>query len=85
MLTSMIWAPLSTWSRATSSAVSSAPSRISFLNRADPVTLVRSPTLTNSEDSSIAIGSSPARRSLWSGSGSARGLTPATAAPIAAM
>ena len=47
MLTSITWAPLATWSRATSRAAARSPSRISLRNRADPVTLVRSPTLTN--------------------------------------
>src|SRR5574340_608575 len=36
---------------------------ISFANARDPVTLVRSPTLTKSESSPIASGSRPARRS----------------------
>ena len=56
MLTSTIWAPFSTCWRATSSAVSKSPSRMSLANRAEPVTLVRSPTLTNSEVGSIGEG-----------------------------
>ena len=45
ILTSMICAPFSTCWSATASASSNRPSTINFLNLADPVTLVRSPTL----------------------------------------
>ena len=47
MFTSMSWAPLATCSRAMSTASSSAPSAISRANLREPVTFVRSPTLTN--------------------------------------
>src|SRR5690606_11021581 len=44
-LISIIRAPFSTCCRATSSAASKSPFKISFLNLAEPVTFVRSPTL----------------------------------------
>jgi len=43
MFTSMICAPFSTCSRATVSAPSKSSAAMSFLKRADPQTLVRSP------------------------------------------
>ena len=46
MLISIICAPSSTCFRATSRAASYWSSRMRLLNRADPVTLQRSPTLT---------------------------------------
>ncbi len=49
MLMSMTWAPFSTCSRATSSASSNSSSLIRREKRAEPVTLVRSPTFTNRE------------------------------------
>ena len=73
MFTSMTWAPFSTWSRATSSASSYCSSRISRLNFAEPVTLVRSPTLTNSESSRMLQGSRPDRRRVKSCSMRLRG------------
>ncbi len=45
MLTSRMFAPPSTWSRATASASSYFSSRISRANRFEPVMLVRSPTM----------------------------------------
>src|SRR5258708_40115392 len=45
IFTSSTWAPASTCCRATLSASEYSPASISFLNFADPVTLVRSPTL----------------------------------------
>jgi hypothetical protein len=49
MLMSMTWAPFSTCWRATDSASSNCSFRIMRANAFEPVTLVRSPTLTNSE------------------------------------
>src|SRR5947209_1895236 len=60
MLTSMICAPFATCCRAISTAPAKSPARISLANARDPVTLVRSPILTNSESSSIVSGSRPA-------------------------
>ncbi len=62
MLTSIIWAPLPTCWRATSTAPAKSPARISLAKAREPVTLVRSPTLTNSESSSIVSASRPAKR-----------------------
>jgi len=59
MLTSIIRAPFSTCSRAISSAVSKSPATISLRNFAEPVTLVRSPTMTKRWAAFIA-GASPA-------------------------
>ena len=64
MLTSIICAPLTTCCRATSSAAAKSLASISLRNFAEPVTLVRSPTLTNRLASSMLRGSSPARRHL---------------------
>ncbi len=85
MLTSIICAPLSTCCRATIRALSYSPFRIIFLNSAEPVTLVRSPTLTNSESAAMFIGSRPARRHLISTSGICRGGNFATASAMALM
>ncbi len=49
MLTSITWAPFSTCWRATLSASSNLPFRISRAKAFEPVTLVRSPMLTNSD------------------------------------
>jgi hypothetical protein len=59
MLTSMICAPFSTCWRATASACSNWPPRIMRANAFEPVTLVRSPMLTNSEPSPMDTGSRP--------------------------
>ena len=67
MLTSMTWAPFSTCWRATTTASSRRPSRISFLNCAEPVTLVRSPTLMKLLSGVICSGSRPLSR-VWRGS-----------------
>ncbi len=85
MLISMICAPLSTCWRATSSASPYFSSFISRLKRAEPVTLVRSPTFTNRVLASIVSGSSPAKRQATGISGNGRGGTPATALTIAAI
>ena len=62
ILMSIIWAPFSTCWRATSRAASYSPSRISRLNLAEPVTLVRSPTFMKPLVSSAMKGSSPESR-----------------------
>ena len=62
MLMSITWAPFSTCWRATASASSNWPLRISRAKALEPVTLVRSPMLTNSEPSPICTGSRPDRR-----------------------
>ena len=61
-LTSMIFAPFSTCCKATASAPSQLDSNIIFLNRGDPVTLVRSPTFTKVCFASILKGSNPLNR-----------------------
>ena len=85
MFTSMSCAPLVTCSRAMSTASSSAPSATSRANLRDPVTFVRSPTLTNAlPGGGMTSGSSPDSRVVPVGSGIWRGGRPATAAAIAA-
>ncbi|KFD79249.1 hypothetical protein DA89_3430 [Vibrio paracholerae] len=85
MLISMICAPFSTCSRATSSASSYCSSLIKRLKRAEPVTLVRSPTLTNKVSGPILSGSKPERRHSTFRSGRALGFTPSTALAMAAI
>src|SRR5207253_2783456 len=64
MLTSMICAPASTCWRATATAAAKSPALIRSRNFAEPVTLVRSPTLTNSDPGPMLRGSRPERRSI---------------------
>ena len=85
MFTSSICAPVSTCCRATSRAASYSPLRISFANRADPVTLHRSPTLTKPVSAPQVRGSSPLSRSRGAMVGSARGGTFCTASAMALM
>ena len=85
MLMSMIWAPFSTWSRATSSAADRSPSLISLRNLAEPVTLVRSPTLTKRMSDVSVNGSSPDSRRRGSISGTWRGAMPSIALAMAAI
>ena len=59
MLTSMTCAPFSTCWRATAKAFSNSPFRISLAKALEPVTLVRSPMLTNSVPSPMDTGSRP--------------------------
>ncbi len=59
MLMSMIWAPFSTCWRATARACSKSPFRIMRAKALEPVTLVRSPMLTNSDPPSTVTGSRP--------------------------
>ncbi|MDT4818105.1 hypothetical protein FQZ97_511930 [compost metagenome] len=85
MLMSMICAPFSTCWRATASASSYFSSRIRRANILLPVTLVRSPTLTNSVSSSMFKGSRPERRVFTGISGTARGVSEPTFAAISRM
>ncbi|CRE07986.1 Uncharacterised protein [Bordetella pertussis] len=85
MLTSMIWAPFSTCWRATASASSYFSSRTRRANILLPVTLVRSPTLTNRVSSSMLSASRPDRRVLTGTSGTARGVSAATLPAMARM
>ena len=62
ILISIIWAPFSTWLRAISKARSKFSSFTNFLNFAEPVTLVLSPTLTKGISSDKLKGSNPDRR-----------------------
>ena len=59
MFTSRICAPPSTCWRATSSASSYCPARMSFAKRGEPVTFVRSPTFTKLESGRSTSGSRP--------------------------
>ena len=59
MLMSITCAPFSTCWRATDSACSNSPFRIIRAKALEPVTLVRSPMLTNSDPSPIETGSRP--------------------------
>jgi hypothetical protein len=58
----MTWAPFSTCWRATDRASSKRPSRIMRAKALEPVTLVRSPTLTNRLPSPMETGSRPDSR-----------------------
>ncbi len=69
MLMSMTWAPFSTCWRATASASSKRPFRIIRANALEPVTLVRSPMLTNKLPAPMVTGSRPA--SFMGGMGTA--------------
>ena len=92
MFTSIITAPFTTWSRAIATA-SSSPARssptapaISRANLREPVTLVRSPTLTKAPPGiGMVSGSRPARWVAVPRSGMTRGAMPATAAAMAAV
>ena len=59
MLMSITWAPFSTCWRATASACSNWPFRIMRAKALEPVTLVRSPMLTNRLPAPMATGSRP--------------------------
>ena len=85
ILISIICAPFSTCWRATASASSNFSSRIRRKKALEPVTLVRSPTLTNKESSSIFKASRPERRVLIGTSGTSRAATPCIAAKMAAI
>ena len=64
MLTSITCAPFSTCWRATASASSNWLFKIMRAKALEPVTLVRSPTLTKSDAASMVVGSSPDSRNL---------------------
>ncbi len=85
ILMSMTWAPFSTCWRATDSASSNCSFRIMRAKAFDPVTLVRSPTFTNSDDSSMVKGSRPDRRIATGTSGTWRGAWVSRIFAIAAM
>jgi hypothetical protein len=85
MLTSITCAPFSTCWRATLTASSYCSFRIIRANALEPVTLVRSPTLTNRLSSPILTGSRPDSFIAGSGAGSARGGSVATACAMAPM
>ena len=59
MFTSRICAPPSTCCRATASASAYCPASTSFANLGEPVTFVRSPTLTKFESGRMTKGSRP--------------------------
>ena len=83
MLTSMMLAPPRTWSRATSAAVARSPDLTRRANRADPVTLVRSPTIRNVPSSRTVRVSSPLNRlAPLLPAGTGRGGVPPTAASV---
>ncbi len=84
MLTSMSWAPASTCWRATSTASSKRSSRMSLANLREPVTFVRSPTLTKTPPGcGIDTAWRPDSRVLRSTTGISRGAMPATASATA--
>jgi len=85
MLMSMICAPFSTCWRATASASSNFSSRIRRANILLPVTLVRSPTLTNRVCSSTFSASRPDSRIFASITGGWRSGRPATLSAMARM
>ena len=85
MLMSIICAPLSTCWRATATASSYFSSRIRRANILLPVTLVRSPTFTNSVESSMFKASRPDSLVLTAMSGTTRIGHTDTFAAIAAM
>jgi hypothetical protein len=80
--TSMIAAPPSTCCRATVSAWSNFPSRTSFANFGEPVTLVRSPISVNGISGRSVVASRPAYCVSVERGGSGRGATPRTASAM---
>ena len=83
--TSIICAPASTWTRATSTAPERSPEVTRRRKRREPVTLVRSPTFTRFDSGRMTNGSSPAKRGRGSGAGGTRGGRPRTASANTAM
>ena len=65
MLTSRRFAPPCTCWRATASAASKSPAKISFENFGEPVMLVRSPMTANPNSGVILSGSRPDRERIW--------------------
>ncbi len=82
MFTSRRLAPPRTCSSATATAPWKSSASISFLNRAEPVTLVRSPTTTKPVSGRITNGSRPENRGRRTGSATTRGGSPCTARAI---
>ena len=82
MFTSMICAPFSTCCRATVNASSYWSFLISLAKRGEPVTFVRSPTLTKLESGRTVNASMPLRRSHCSGLAKRLGSQSATALTI---
>ena len=82
MFTSSALAPFRTCSIATSTAASRSSDSTSERNRADPVTLVRSPIITNPVSGPISKGSSPLHRVRATRPETVRGAVPSTAAAI---
>ena len=80
MFTSSRFAPPRTCSSATSTAPWKSFASISRRNRADPVTLVRSPTTTKPVSGRIMNGSSPEKRGCAERGGTVRGGRPSTRA-----
>ena len=85
MFTSMTLAPASTCSRATATACSYWPARISRENFFEPVTFVRSPIIRKLLSGRSVSGSKPLSRVSGSGRGRTRGRALATAPAIARM
>ena len=85
MLMSITCAPLSTCCKATDKASSYFSSRMSRLNIAEPVTLLRSPTFTNKESAPMLHDSKPERRHSTGSSGIWRGAIFSTVSAIALM
>ena len=85
MLISIICAPFSTCCLATSSAASKSPLIINRLKTAEPVTFVRSPTLTNKLSAVMLSGSKPESPQCFSISGNFRGAVFSTAVTMALM
>ena len=85
MFTSSTLAPPRTCSSATSTAPVKSSASISRRKRADPVTFVRSPTITKPVSASTVNGSRPAKRGSGEWAGTSLGGSPATASAIAAM
>ena len=85
MLMSMIWAPASTCCLATSSASSKFSSLINRAKRAEPVTLVLSPTFTNRDSGVIVKASRPLNLQAGVMVGALRGATPFVTLASSAM
>ncbi len=83
MLTSSMFAPPRTCSTATATAEVKSPPSTKRRNRAEPVTLVRSPIKTKPVSSPISNVSSPLKRGARAGEGTCLGSSPCTASTIA--
>ena len=85
MLTSIRLAPPRTWSRATSAAAAKSPDLTRRAKRADPVTLVRSPTIRKAPLRTVRVSSPLNRLPPAPPAGRGRGGSPSTARAMAAM